>query len=453
MKSIAVVKFGGSLLDLAGSNISLIVKRIIELKEAKDLGPLAIFSAPKGVTDRLQSIGEAKALGSDYDLDSIFVSYSDLALRHVEGEQLLKDCQSVLAGLEIEVEETLARVDRRFDGVNRAKVLTSGGEIPTAVLMSYILNSKAVRSCHLGKALWPIITDDIFENATPDYEKSAKKLSGLLGLLEDGKVVTVGGFLGLTHDGLETVLGRGGSDQTAVFISRLLSRHYTVETILFKDTPVQTADPTIVKDQPLKRIPMMTYNEARKATMAGMNIVQNAAVEIAKSHNLTIMVAPLSDPTLGTVIQREDTSNQTVKCVTGLGNCAIITMNNEKSRSLEDCLRFWEDYDAFLDLGAEVMDSGQVLRDFLILDANFVRKYEKQLRLFDKEMQVEYGVGIVTLVGDMMRTSPGIASKAIQSIPHINIKRGVFAPHTSQIILILNETDVPDAVRAIHSVI
>jgi aspartate kinase len=359
----------------------------------------------------------------------------------------------VLAGLKNEVEKTLAKVDRRFDGVNRAKVLTSGGELPTAALMSYVLNSEAVHSCHLDKVLWPIITDDIFENATPDYEMSAKNLSGLLSLLEDGKVVTVGGFLGLTHDGLETVLGRGGSDQTAVFLSRLLSSHFAVETILFKDTPVQTADPSIVKDQPLERVPMMTYNEAQKATIAGMNIVQNAAVRIARSHNLTIMVAPLSNPTLGTMIQRDDTTNQTVKCVTGSRNCAIITMNNEKSRSLEDCLRLWEDYDGFLDLGAEVMDTGQVLRDFLILDANFVRKYEKQLRSFDKEMQVEYGVGIVTLVGDKMRTSPGIASKAIHSIPNINIKRGVFAPHTSQVILILNEADVPDAVRAIHSAI
>ena len=66
-------------------------------------------------------------------------------------------------------------------------------------------------------------------------------------------------------------------------------------------------------------------------------------------------------------------------------------------------------------------------------------------------MSVEYDLGIVTLIGDKMKVSPGVASIAIGSIPHINIKRGIFAPHTSQIILVVAEKDVPDTLRAIHS--
>jgi len=125
-------------------------------------------------------------------------------------------------------------------------------------------------------------------------------------------------------------------------------------------------------------------------------------------------------------------------------------MNNERGKSLEDCLVLWEDYDGFLDLGSEVMDTGLVLRDFLVYDAEFVRKNEERLRSFDKEMRVDYGVGIVTLVGDKMKNTPGVASIAINSIPRINIKRGIFAPHTSQIILVVNSTDVPEAIREIH---
>ena len=229
----------------------------------------------------------------------------------------------------------------------------------------------------------------------------------------------------------------------------MLRDHYNVKTILFKETPVQSADPKIVKDQELRRVTVMTYNEAQKATISGMTIVQNAAVRIAKTHKMTIMAAPLSDIGLGTLIQPQDPTPQAVKCVTGLMNCAIITMNDNRSRSLQDCLVLWEEYDAFLDLGAEVLDTGEVLRDFLVLDANFVRKNEERLRSFDKGMKVEYGLGIVTLIGDKMRDTPGVASIAINSIPRINIKRGVFA-HTSQIILIINEADVPTAIREIH---
>ena len=50
-----------------------------------------------------------------------------------------------------------------------------------------------------------------------------------------------------------------------------------------------------------------------------------------------------------------------------------------------------------------------------------------------------------------MKYSSGIASIAIGAIPEINIKRGIFAPHTSQIILAVEENEVAKTVAAIHS--
>ncbi len=135
-------------------------------------------------------------------------------------------------------------------------------------------------------------------------------------------------------------------------------------------------------------------------------------------------------------------------------NClvvAILTINNEKSKSLEDCLRLWENYEDIIDLGTEVMETGKDVRDFLFLDDNFVKKNEEKFKNFDSEIEIEYNVGVVTLVGDRMKNSPGIASVAIGAIPHINIKRAVFAPHTSQIILVLDEKDVVEAVNSIHA--
>jgi len=60
-------------------------------------------------------------------------------------------------------------------------------------------------------------------------------------------------------------------------------------------------------------------------------------------------------------------------------------------------------------------------------------------------------VGVVTIIGDGMRHSSGVASIAIGAIPQINIKRGIFAPHTSQIILLVDENKVGETVAAIHA--
>jgi hypothetical protein len=50
-----------------------------------------------------------------------------------------------------------------------------------------------------------------------------------------------------------------------------------------------------------------------------------------------------------------------------------------------------------------------------------------------------------------MKYSSGVASIAIGAIPEINIKRGIFAPHTSQIILVVDESNVDATVAAIHA--
>lgn len=454
LKSTAVLKFGGSLIDLSGANIPLIIKRITKVKQTKGFGPIVVVSAPKGFTDRLQAIGEAKARGQDYrgrtySLDFVFGSYLGLASDYVR-KDLLKEFEKELDKYKTDVQDAILKIEKRFEGSIKARILTSGGEPPTSTLMSYILRSNDLDSVHLQKSDWAIITDDEFESATPDILLSRRSIKNLIGLLEDGKVVSVAGFLGVTHDNLETLLGRGGSDQTAVFLSCLLRDYFEVETILLKETPVQSADPAIVQDQPLQRVHVMTYNEASRATVFGMKIIQNAAVRLAMSNNLLIKIATLQDLGLEAIIQKEDPSSQVVKCVTGLKNCAIITMSSEKSRSL-DCLRLWEGYDDFIDLGIEVVGAGNVIRSFLILDADFIRRHEHQLRSFDREMSVEYDLGIVTLIGDKMRVSPGVASVAIGSIPHINIKRGIFAPHNSQIILVVAENDVPETIKAIHS--
>jgi aspartate kinase len=259
------------------------------------------------------------------------------------------------------------------------------------------------------------------------------------------------GFFGNTMDGLETVLGRGGSDLSAVFVSCILKTRYQVETFLFKDVPVLSADPKVVKGQQTHHVTEFTYNEAHKASMMGMKIVQGPAIVLAKRFGQPLKVVPIDEPSKFTTIQAESNSGTIVKCLTGKAGCAILSMVDEKSRSLEDALRIWERRNDFIDLGAETLETGQQIRDLLFLDSEFLKKNDEKLKGFDENMKVEYGLGVVTLVGDKMKSSPGVASLAISAIHGINIKRGILAPHTSQIIIVLEERMVNAAVSAIHS--
>jgi aspartokinase len=47
------------------------------------------------------------------------------------------------------------------------------------------------------------VTDDDFENATPILEEARTRIKFLIEPLEDGKIVSMAGFLGVTTDGLD----------------------------------------------------------------------------------------------------------------------------------------------------------------------------------------------------------------------------------------------------------
>jgi aspartate kinase len=448
-KIVSVAKFGGSLLDVEGKGIPKIVKRIEEIKTKNGCGPIVVLSAPMGITDALIKIGESYTQACQLPLDPVFEVFDRLAGIYVKGKWL-KQAQEELANYKALTQATLDAVNKRFSGNIKARTLTLGGELAMSMLMDYILKSHELDSCSLSMEDWPIVTDDNFEDALPNYELSKKRLHTLIEPLEEGKVVLLAGFLGVTADGLETILGRGGSDLTAVFASCLLKDVYATKTLLYKDVPVQSADPKVVRGQKTEHVNALTYNEAHKASMMGMKIVQSPAIAMARRFGQPLIVVPIDESKMYSVIESEATGGEVVKCLTGKSGCAILSMNDEKSRSFEDSLRIWERRNDFMDLGAETMETGERIRDFLFLDADFLKKNEEKIKGFDENMRINYGLGVVTLIGDRMKDSPGVASLAISAISGINIKRGIFAPHTSQIILVVEEKNVNATVAAIH---
>lgn len=402
-----------------------------------------------GFTDALIRIGESCAQSTPIPLEDIFQVYTRLAKAHVK-DAWLNQALDELANYRTLTQATLDSVNKRFSGSVKARILTFAGELAMSTLMDYVLKSNGLDSCHMSPDEWPIVTDDNFEDAQPNYSLSKKRIHRLIEPLEDGKILCLAGFLGVTSDGLETILGRGGSDLSAVFTSCLLKDNYSVETLLYKDVPVQSADPKVVKGQKTEQVDSLTYNEAHKASLMGLKIVMSPAIAWARRFRQPLKVVPIDEPAMYSVIAADSDSGEIVKCITGKSGCAIVTMNDEKSRSLEDLLRIWERRNDFLDLGAETLETGERIRDFLFLDADFLRKTEEKLKGFDEKMKVEYGLGVVTLIGDRMKDSPGVASLAVSAISGINIKRGIFAPHTSQIILVVEEKNVNATVAAIH---
>ena len=102
----------------------------------------------------------------------------------------------------------------------------------------------------------------ISKGQTSDLEDSRRNISYLLDLIEHNEVVTMGGFIGKTIDGLETTYEHGGSDRTVPDIAILLDDKYDIQLDFEKDGAVQSADPRVVKNN-LHYVTHLSYNEAK----------------------------------------------------------------------------------------------------------------------------------------------------------------------------------------------
>jgi aspartate kinase len=121
----------------------------------------------------------------------------------------------------------------------------------------------------------------------------------LKGALDEGAVVIVAGFQGVSQDTKDvTTLGRGGSDTTAVALAAAL--HADVCEIYTDVDGVFTADPRIVPNA--RHIRDITYEEMLELAACGAKVLHLRSVEYARRAGLPIHVRSSYSTNTGTMV-------------------------------------------------------------------------------------------------------------------------------------------------------
>ncbi|MFZ5515521.1 MAG: aspartate kinase [Candidatus Zhuqueibacterota bacterium] len=175
-------------------------------------------------------------------------------------------------------------------------MLLSTGEIISTALLALAIQSLGAKSTALTGAQGGISTDESYANARiTDIDTTRIKR-----LLRQGEIVVVAGFQGRMADEI-TVLGRGGSDASAVALASALGARFCD---IFTDVDgIYTADPGLVRNASL--LQGISYEEMLELAASGAQVMMGRAVEIARKSNLRIRVRSSFNPTPGTIITTE----------------------------------------------------------------------------------------------------------------------------------------------------
>jgi len=163
-------------------------------------------------------------------------------------------------------------------------MLLSTGEQVTIALLSMALQEIGQPAISMTGAQVGIVTEAEHTRARILHIETER----LMRQINQGKVVVVAGFQGISHtEELEiTTLGRGGSDTSAVALAAAISANFCE---IYTDVPgILTTDPRLVPEAQL--MSEITSDEMLELASLGAKVLHPRAVEIARNYGVPLVV-------------------------------------------------------------------------------------------------------------------------------------------------------------------
>lgn len=331
-------------------------------------------------------------------------------------------------------------------------VLVSTGEQVTISLLALTLNNKGHKAISLTGSQAGITTDSAFNKARIESidNTSIKKY------LEEGNVVIVAGFQGVTNSGDITTLGRGGSDTSAVAISVALDAK---ECQIFTDVDgVYTTDPRI--SDGAKKIDDITTEEMLELSSQGSKVLQPRAVEFAGKYDVGIRVLSSFKDGSGTLIKKENDDKMEKAIISGIAfnkDEAQLTIRGVPDQPGIASLILGPIADHNIDVDMIVQNVGEDgLANFTFtVPRNDYKVAFQSLEKSSKKLNANKVTGNnkivkISMVGVGMRTHAGIASKMFSVLAENKINISMISTSEIKISVVTDEENLKTAVNVLH---
>lgn len=453
-----VLKFGGTSVANA-DNISKVVAIVKEtVKKDKTI---VVVSALGGVTDLLLSAAALAAEGDETYKDKL----SLVEQRHLEATKQLIPVtyQSQLLSL---VKKSCNEIEDICNGVFLLGELTprskdricSYGEWLSSQIISAKLKSDGVDNVWKD-ARELIVTNSNFTNAEVDFVATNEKVNEFF-LHQQSSLFVVPGFIAATKNGITTTLGRGGSDYTAAIIASAMTAKLLE--IWTDVSGMMTADPRLTANARI--IPHISYQEAMELSHFGAKVIYPPTIQPVMTKNIPVWVkntfAP-EDP--GTLIESVASKNgNIVRGISSINTIALLSLEGSGmigipgfSKRLFEALSN-EKINVILITQSSsehsicvAVEGGSAAKAKQAVDAAFANEIALQKV---EPLIIEGDQSIVALVGENMKSHPGISGRMFSTLGRngVNIRAIAQGSSEKNISAVIATKDVRKSINVLH---
>jgi aspartate kinase len=332
-------------------------------------------------------------------------------------------------------------------------MLLTAGERISMALLAMAIHELGYSALSLTGSQAGIITDTAHGKARIIDITPGRITTGLTA----GHVVIVAGFQGVSRDSKDvTTLGRGGSDTTAVALAAALGARVCE---IYTDVDgVYTADPRICP--PARKLGRLSHEEMLELAACGAGVLQVRSVEYARNYGVDIHVRSSFGFAEGTwVVEEGNIVEQAI--ISGVASdvaegklvirrvpdkpgvaARIFTALAEERINLDMIVQNVAE-DGTTDISCTVpLDDGPKALELL---EGIAPEIGAEAVLFDEH------IGKVSLVGAGMKTHPGVAAAMFSALSEAGVNIEMISTSTIRISVVVRDSDVEAAVRAVHA--
>ncbi len=436
---LVVLKFGGTSVEDAAA-----FRRVTNIVATQGEPAVVVVSALSRMTDALLKSVETR---NPAGLEPLFARHQAVATELLDGTAAAT-FQGELAEARGAIERLLARVaaDPLAVPVLRDEVVAYGERLATGLLAAVLraggLPASAVdaRRC--------LVTDAVAGRAIPDQRETDRRTRAELEpLLAEGRIPVLGGFIAASPNGVTTTLGRGGSDYTAALVGAALGAR---EIQIWTDVSgVLTADPRVAPAA--RTIPHLSYAEAAELAYFGSKVLHPKTIQPALDRGIPVRIVNSRAPAdAGTVVTAD--AERWPGTVKSIAHKTGITVLQLTSARMLGAYGFLGALFAVFDrhkVPVDVVTTSEVSLSLTVEDGAHLPALVSDLEALG-DVVVERGRAIVCVVGEGLRTTPGIAARVFETIRDINVSLISQGASRVNLTFVVAESEVRTAVTRVH---
>jgi aspartate kinase len=442
-----ISKFGGT--SVADAAAILRTAEIVRGRLARR--PVVVVSALAGVTNALLAVARQ---ASDGNFIAAVSSVQALRERHLAEVD-------VLLGASPEHTEVASEISVIFDelaslcealsvlGFITARSLDAiagMGERASSMLVAAAFRAQGMDAVHVD-ARKVMITDDTFGRAEPQSEAIALAARGLVApLVQEGKVPVMGGYIGSSVNGITTTLGRGGSDYSASLIGAGLQAE-SIE--IWTDVDgMLTADPRVVASaRPIEQI---RFDEASELASFGAKVLHPATIAPAVRLGIPVWIYNSRNPTAHGTRITFDAPRRAVTAIAAKRDTTILRVATGKMLFQHGFLRrVFELFDEH-SVSVDVVATSEVSVSVTVDDSAPLDVLLGALRQIG-DVSVERRRAIISVVGSGIADDADAMGTVLRALGHRRIHMLSLSASAINLTILLDDSDAPDAMRALHA--